>query len=282
MEEEVLNQQQTAPVTPEEMPQGATTPEAMPTEEQTPSAPPTPSARDAFRSEYSGNYPDEDLTDDEAYVNHLRGKLKERDDYEGMVNNITSSMGNSRVMTDMLNEASKEHTDEDGNPVPFDPILWAIETGQLDWEALGSDPEYAKKVAEAQAKARSVEARRKELEDMAAQNLPESIESVNATAEELGHSQEQKEEVIALAYQIMNDLVLDKLTPETYRVLANGIAHDDDVENSRQLGRTEANAKRVTDKLRTLPDRPSRAGGRQTPSKARTEETEDEANMFGL
>lgn len=233
------------------------------------------SARDRFRQEYSGRYTDVDLSDDEAYVAHLNERLRERDGYEQAFNNMSDALGRSSMFNDML-EAAKENPD-------FDPVVWAVETGQLDMEAMQSDPEYAEKLADAQSKAMKRKVRQKELEDEQAKNVQPSIEMVNRVSEELGLSEEEKKDAFANMYRIMNDLIVNKVDEDLFRMVVAGMHSDQDREQAREEGYAEGVAKKVDEKLRSMPKQAERNGGRQTPRGEQQETPKRrESNMFGI
>ncbi len=243
---------------------------------ETPETQETVSARDRFRRDYAERYPDEDLSDDEAYVNHLSGRLKERDGYEESFNNLTNAIGNSSEFVDMVEAAKADKTGE------FDPVLWLVSNGRLDLEALQNDPEYAKKLAEAQKTSLEKKAKLKEIEQQSADNFQPSVDAINSVTEELGLSEEERNQVIASMYQVMDDLLVNKIDADNFRMFAQGLRHEGDVSEARENGYAEGLAQKVSNKVRSMPQQNTRMTGRQMSQPEATEKESSESNMFGV
>ena len=161
----------------------------------------------------------------------------------------------------------------------FDPVVWMVQNKGLDLKALADDPDYSQKLADAHNAYLEKLAKQDEIEKQMSENMPASVEAIRAKASEMGLSDDQAEEVIGKMYQVMDDLIVGKLDPSIFEMMAKGMNYNQDVEAAREEGVAEGINKKVTDKLKDLSGKQERPRGRQG---ARQEKpvTQDVNNPF--
>lgn len=236
---------------------------------ETPAA--QPSKRDNFRGRFSKRYPDLNMDDEEAYYDQA-GKMM--DEYEGYENNsrrLRESMGKSPAMQEML-LAARDQED-------FDPVIWMVQQKGLDLQALQDDPDYSQKLSEAHESYLNRMAQSDEIEKAMNENMPASVEAIRSKAQELGLDDAKTQEIVGKMYQVMEDLIMGKMDPEIFAMLAKGGSYDDAVSTARDEGMAQGLSQKVDDKLRTLDNRKEYVGGAQTPVKP-SEPKKKERNMF--
>lgn len=213
------------------------------------------SKREMYEDRLRSRRPDLDIGDEDAYYGYLGENLDELERYEKNSKQLRDNIDKSPLFAEMIIASGKQEG--------FDPIVWAVETGRLDLEALGNDPDYVKKLADASQKALERRTRQEDIDKQMEANMPVSVEAVREKAAELGLSDDQAEEVVGRMYRIMDDLIVGKIDPELFGLLAKGQRHDEDVEAAREEGVAEGLNTRVNETLRTLPENRERPGGRQ-------------------
>jgi hypothetical protein len=233
--------------------------------------PATQSSRDRFRERYATRKPDINMDDEEAYYGGANAMLDELEGYEASSANLKSLMDNNDYFSSMLIEASKNKD--------FDPVIFLIEGGHLDLDALKEDKDYAKKVAQAQADWLEKKAKSDELDEQAKANFPVSMEAIKAKSEELGLSEEQTQEVVNDMFSIFDDMLIGKISADLFAMLAKGKNYDTAVAEAREEGVAEGLDTKVKETLRKMPKQSERNGGRQTAIKER-EPKKDSDNMF--
>ena len=221
--------------------------------------PTQPSKRDAFRGRFAQRHPDLDMDDEDAYYDAANNMLDEYEGYERYSNNLRDNIQGSPILRDMI-IAAKDKED-------FNPIVWAIEEGRLDLDALREDPDYAKVIAEASKTALERKTKSEEIEKQAAENWPVTMDETKAKAAELGLSDDDALEIIKEMYQMMDDLIIGKVNMDVFEHLAKGRKHEEDVEQARTEGRAEGLSTKVDEKLRKMPKKQEHISGQQTPMK---------------
>ena len=209
------------------------------------------SMKDKFRERYSKRYPDVNMDDEEAYYGQANQMMDEYEGYEESSRKMRESLANSPVFAEML-VAAKGQDD-------FDPVIWMVKSKGFDLEALSSDPEYASKLAEAHNDYLEKRAKQDKIEEEMQANMPASVEAIRSKAQEMGLTDEQAQEVVGKMYKVMDDLIVGKLDPAIFEMMAKGMNYDNAVDNARAEGMAEGVSKKVDDKLRDL------SGKRETP-----------------
>lgn len=221
----------------------------------------TLSKKDSYFERIRKRNPDLNVDDEESYYDFQNKLMDEYESYEESSNNLRSHIEKSPLFAEMMVASKKQEG--------FDPIVWAVENGKLNIEALQNDPDYAKKLAKASQKAMERRAKQDDIDKQMEENMPVSIESIRMKAKEMNLSDEQAEEVIGHMYQIMNDLIVGKIDSHIFELIAKGQNYDAGIEAAREEGVAEGLNTKVNERLRTLPNKIERTGGKQSPIRER-------------
>lgn len=232
------------------------------------------SNKELYHEGFAQRNPDIDINDEEAYYGRLNERAADMQKMREMNDNFNKSISNSPLFTDAI-MASQQNPD-------FDIILWAIENGRLDLESLQNDPEYAKKLADANKKALARRAKDKEIADKFESNFNASLEAMKSKAQEMGHDEETFKNTFAKYYQACFDATEGNFYPEMYEFIAKGMSHDADVTNARNEGQAAGLNTKVSDSLRKMPAAREGNAGMQTPKQESRPTRNTAENMFGL
>ena len=214
------------------------------------------SKRDAFRERFAKSNPDLNMDDEDAYYDAAGHMMDEYEGYKLRGDRLRENIRRSPAFQDMV-MASR---DQDN----FDPVIWMVESGQIDLDALRDDPEYAKKLADARAKYLDGLASGNKLRDEQKANMPASIEAIQAKATEMGLDDKQTEELVGKVFSLADDIIRGKIPVDVFAMLAKGSNYDKAVEDARDEGKAEGLNQKVDDKLRHM-SAPAAPAGRQTP-----------------
>jgi hypothetical protein len=235
------------------------------------SAPVTPSSRDRFRERYASRLPDVNMDDEESYYGGANSMLDELEGYEASSASLKELMDRSPYFSRMLVEAGKQEN--------FDPVVFLIQEGLLDLDAMQADKDYAKKIAQAQTDWLEKKTKSEELDAQAEANFPQSMEAIKSKAESMGLSEEQTQEVVNDMFTIFDDMLIGKVSTDLFEMLAKGKNYDTAVAEAREEGVAEGLDTKVKETLRKMPKQSERNGGRQAPIKEKTP-VKKEDNMF--
>lgn len=213
------------------------------------------SKKDTFRERFASRYPSLNMDDEEEYYGRMGQLLDEFEGYEGNSRKMRESMSKSPVFAELM-VAARDQDD-------FDPIVWMVQNKGLDLQALANDPEYSGKLADAHNSYLEKLAKQDEIEKQMAENMPASVEAVRAKAAEMGLSEQQAEEVIGNLYKIMDDLIVGKIDPAYFEMVAKGMNYNSAVETAREEGVATGLNTKVEDKLRDMSGQRERPSGRQ-------------------
>lgn len=233
---------------------------------------PAQTKRDKFRARMQSRYPDLNMDDEDAYYEQAGKTLDEYEGYENGSKKLRESMQNSPAMLEMLSAARNQDN--------FDPVVWLVENSGLDLDALSSDPDYAKKLADARSTYVEKQSRGKELESAMEQNMPTSAENIKKKAEELGLDEQKTTEIVGQMYQVMDDLLHGIISPEIFELLAKGGNYDTAVSEARDEGKAEGINQNITEKLRKDIGSGERVSGSQTPMRSDHKPANRQRNMF--
>lgn len=213
------------------------------------------SNRDRFRERYAKRYPDVNMDDEEAYYGQANSLMDEYEGYESNSRRMREQLAKSPAFAEMM-VAARGQDD-------FDPVVWMVRNRGLDLQALQDDPDYAKKLADAHNDYLEKRAKQDDIEKQMEVNMPRSVEGIRAKARELGLSDEQAQEIVGRMYQVMDDLIVGKLDPSIFEMMAKGMNYNTDLETARAEGVAEGVSRKVDDKLRDLSRQASPSRGRQ-------------------
>lgn len=226
------------------------------------------SKRDAFRKRFSERNPDLNMDDEDAYYDAAGRSLDELDGYKQRADRLKKNIRRSPAFGDMVIAARDNEN--------FDPIIWAVQSGQLDLEALQTDPDYKNSLADARAKYLKKLAKEEELKKELKANMPASAAAVKAKAEELGLDDAKREEIVGKMYSLMDDMIRGKIPVDLFEMIAKGATYDAAVADARAEGKAEGLNQKVDDKLRKFGDSPGAPAGRQTPPPEPQPQEEDD------
>lgn len=215
--------------------------------------------REAFRKRMAEREPDLNMDDEDAYYDYMGNMMDEYDTYRSSSEVMRRNLEQSPALTDML-AAARGNKD-------FDPVVWMVEYEGLDLDALRDDPEYMVKLTEARNKQLAQRAKKAETDKQIEENIPKSIEAIQAKKAELGLSDEQASSILAEIFQMGSDLELGIVPIRIFELMAKGMTRDADVEMAREEGVAEGLNTKVNDKLRKMPKSTEQIGGRQMPTK---------------
>lgn len=212
--------------------------------------------KEAFLERFSQRYPDLKIDDEDAYYDAIMRYMDEFEEYEERSNRLRENIEKSPAYAEMVIASRGKDN--------FDPVIWLVESGQLDLEALQSDPDYNKKLADARAAYLDKLTSSKKLKEEQEKNMPASVEAIRVKAEEMGIDDKTTEEIVGKMYELMDDMIRGVLPLDVFEMLYKGSISDKAVEEARAEGVAEGLNKKVDDKLRQMPA-PSAPTGRQTP-----------------
>lgn len=212
--------------------------------------------KEAFLERFSKRNPDLKIDDEDAYYDAVMRYMDEFEEYEERSNRLRENIEKSPAYAEMVIASRGKDN--------FDPVIWLVESGQLDLEALQSDPDYNKKLADARAAYLDKLTSSKKLKEEQEKNMPASVEAIRVKAEEMGIDDKTTEEIVGKMYELMDDMIRGVLPLDVFEMLYKGSISDKAVEEARAEGVAEGLNKKVDDKLRQMPA-PSAPTGRQTP-----------------
>jgi hypothetical protein len=210
----------------------------------------------AFLERFSQRNPDLKIDDEDAYYDAVMRYMDEFEEYEERSNRLRENIEKSPAYAEMVIASRGKDN--------FDPVIWLVESGQLDLDALQSDPDYNKKLADARAAYLDKLTSSKKLKEEQEKNMPASVEAIRVKAEEMGIDDKTTEEIVGKMYELMDDMIRGVLPLDVFEMLYKGSISDKAVEEARAEGVAEGLNKKVDDKLRQMPA-PSAPAGRQTP-----------------
>lgn len=212
--------------------------------------------KEAFLERFSKRNPDLKIDDEDAYYDAVMRYMDEFEEYEERSNRLRENIEKSPAYAEMVIASRGKDN--------FDPVIWLVESGQLDLDALQSDPDYNKKLADARAAYLDKLTSSKKLKEEQEKNMPASVEAIRVKAEEMGIDDKTTEEIVGKMYELMDDMIRGVLPLDVFEMLYKGSISDKAVEEARAEGVAEGLNKKVDDKLRQMPA-PSAPTGRQTP-----------------
>lgn len=227
------------------------------------------SQRDKYRQRVNA---DQYGDDEEGYYEAANKRLDELDALNNGVNNLRSVMDNNPYFAQWIVEAKKNKD--------FNPILYGIENGYLDIDALRDDPEYSQKLADAQNKWLESKAKSEESDKVLASNLGTEIEGCIEDGMAQGMTREEALEQVGKTLEYLDKLDRGEIR-ELNAILLKGMNHDADVEAAQMQGEANGRATKVKDALRSMPTQTARSGGSQ-PRGAESMPNDSRNSMFGL
>lgn len=221
-----------------------------------------------FRDRFASSYPDIDMDDEEAYFGALNDQNDQMDKDKSRLDELEDSQrvfGEALSADPRLGELFIEMTRKGGKPIDL-----LIKNYAQAFSDLVNDPdndEYRKALAEKIEEDLETAKSRRDMEAEADKNLEGTLEALNKVASERGLSDEEIADAFGKFVQLQQDLVVDKVSEEMWKVFIDGLYHDSDVTQARTEGETAGRNAKISEKLRT--EQPStmnmnRGGGSRT------------------
>lgn len=234
------------------------------------------SNKDLYHEGFAKRNPDIDVNDEEAVYGRMNERADRLSHLEEMNDNFNKSINNSPMFVDML-MASQDNPN-------FDPWEYAIANGGVEnFEEAIKDPDYLKRLAEANKKSLDMQAKDKQVKAEFQKNIGASLDAIVKKVEELGLDNGKAQEAFGKYYTACMDATEGKFYPEIFEVIAKGLSHDEDVQNARTEGVADGLNRKVNDTLRSIPEAREGNGGSQAAVQEQVPQpVDDDEDMFGL
>ena len=218
------------------------------------------SKRDAWNSRVTSrpDFKDVDMNNEDARLDAYNGMMDQLEGYESNFEKVRNMIDESPMAAELILALQKQGKN-------FDATQFLDEQEMIDIEdyIVNADKQSALKAGSKAWKERRAQAEK--IKEAREQNKPVSAQVVKQMQDELGLSDEQRDQAIEKMYQIMSDLVAHKIDADLFRLVTKGMTADDDIAQAREEGRAEGVNTRVTDTLRKLPNRRESVPGAQVP-----------------
>lgn len=198
------------------------------------------SHRDRYRSRYKEMYPELDIDNEDAFYESANSNLDELENYRKHNEELVGAFNNNKAFASML-MAAKEGQD---------PYEWMAANLGADISELLSDPEYAKKISEASKKFNDAQAKGEATQKEYEANVQKSLEELQKIQAETGWSNEQCYNLASRVYDIVSDGLQGIITPETFRMVMNGMNYDTAVADARSEGEVAGRNAKISEQLK--------------------------------
>ena len=215
-----------------------------------------------WRDDFAAEYPDIDMSDEESYygaLNEANDKRKSdaetleryEKEHQRMADAFNANPQNAEVFLELFKEGG-------------DPIARLIENNAQAFADLVNDPdndEYRKKLAEKIAEDVTAAKEREQLEAESQKNIDASLDAFDKVCDEMELGDEERASVFSEYLDFIKGAVVDKVDDKWWRIIIDGLRHDEDVDNARFEGEVAGRNKKIREKLDR--ERPSalNAGG---------------------
>ncbi len=224
------------------------TPELPPAKDtegtEAPAGAPAPSKRDALRDRLRKKYPDKNFDDDEV----LAGQIGE--DYDATEKELGEYREHERQLGEMLDADPRSAAFLQDWKNGKNPVTSLVDKFGMDFLEYMDDPEHQEELAQAQKEYLDRVANEKKLEDEYQKNLESSLNAIDKAQEENGWDDDYVNNGFKKVFDIVNDAINGKISPETIRLLNDGDSHDDDVAKAGEEGEVRGRNAKITNTLR--------------------------------
>jgi len=215
-------------------------------------APPKKGAKELWQEGFSQRHADIDPNDEEAYYGAINQDYADWD--SAAEQNKENSEANARVV-EMLEE----------NPAVAE-IIYQMYNGQSPWQAMArlfgpdivelmKDPEneeLAQQIIEGQNDYTERVKKSKDLQSQAEKNIGPSLDALAEVIQERGMDESQQAAVVKLYNDIQEGALVDRISKETWSMLADAVLHDTDVDIASSEGEMRGRNRRNTIERRRL------------------------------
>lgn len=206
--------------------------------------PPKKSKRDMLRERLSKKYPDKNFDDDEAFAGQVS------DDYDDYDKRLADYQKNEQAIGDMFATDPRATSFlmewKDGS----DPVVALVRTFGKDIVDAADDPARQKEIAKANKEYIERVNKSKELDNEYETNLQESLQTLADAQKKNGWSDEQIDNAFQQLFQIVDDAVMGKFSPETLQLVMNAQNYNQDIATAQQEGEVKGRNAKIEEKLR--------------------------------
>lgn len=206
--------------------------------------PPKKSKRDMLRERLSKKYPDKNIDDDEAFAGQVS------DDYDDYDKRLADYQKNEQAIGDMFATDPRATSFlmewKDGS----DPVVALVRTLGKDIVDAADDPARQEEIAKANREYIERVNKSKELDNEYETNLQESLQTLADAQKQNGWSDEQIDNAFQQLFQIVDDAVMGKFSPETLQLVMNAQNYNQDIATAQQEGEVKGRNAKIEEKLR--------------------------------
>lgn len=206
--------------------------------------PPKKSKRDMLRERLSKKYPDKNFDDDEAFAGQVS------DDYDDYDKRLADYQKNEQAIGDMFATDPRATSFlmewKDGS----DPVVALVRTLGKDIVDAADDPARQEEIAKANREYIERVNKSKELDNEYETNLQESLQTLADAQKQNGWSDEQIDNAFQQLFQIVDDAVMGKFSPETLQLVMNAQNYNQDIATAQQEGEVKGRNAKIEEKLR--------------------------------
>jgi len=189
-------------------------------------------------------YPDKNFDDDEV----LAGQIGE--DYDATEKELGEYREHERQLGEMLDADPRSAAFLQDWKNGKNPVTSLVDKFGMDFLEYMDDPEHQEELAQAQKEYLDRVANEKKLEDEYQKNLESSLNAIDKAQEENGWDDDYVNNGFKKVFDIVNDAINGKISPETIRLLNDGDSHDDDVAKAGEEGEVRGRNAKITNTLR--------------------------------
>ena len=197
------------------------------------------SKRDAF---LSGRYPDRQFANDDEIFDQVG------QDFEALENEKNTLAQREQDFSNFLSADPRNSGLFMRIKRGEDPILWLVRQYGPDIAERAEDPEFQKQLEDARKdylqQLKESEKLNKEYDD----NIEATGANIDAFAAEAGD--EAKDAVMNALSGIVHDYICGKVTPETLKMVANGLNYETDIANASKDGEIRGRNSKIDEKLK--------------------------------
>ncbi|MBQ6198653.1 MAG: hypothetical protein IJK44_05405 [Bacteroidales bacterium] len=197
------------------------------------------SKRDAF---LSGRYPDRQFANDDEIFDQVG------QDFEALENEKNTLAQREQDFSNFLSADPRNSGLFMRIKRGEDPILWLVRQYGPDIAERAEDPEFQKQLEDARKdyleQLKESEKLNKEYDD----NIEATGANIDAFAAEVGD--EAKDAVMNALSGIVHDYICGKVTPETLKMVANGLNYETDIANASKDGEIRGRNSKIDEKLK--------------------------------
>lgn len=217
-----------------------------------------PSARDYLRSRLAERYPDDDFDNEDALFGRLREDI---DGYEGRLKQHDDS---EKKLLDLFTKDPKAAAFLGDWASGGDPLVLLVKQYGDDFRAVLDDPEQQEKFAEARGEYVKRQSKERELKDLAEKNLAQTLIDLDAEVAAGGYTEDEATKAYELWSSIVNDGIVEKVTPDTWRMMLKAVTFDSAVGQAAHEAEVRARNSKIAElrNKQTVPENmPAMLGG---------------------